>query len=88
MKEESGHGAVLWVRAEDGDVGAWMEAVDEAGSRRGGDFDAEGACGDATVGGDGDGGAEAASAARSAGMRFCQSWWRRSILPLACGVGA
>lgn len=36
-----------------------MEAVDEAGSRRGGDFDAEGACGDATVGGDGDGGAEA-----------------------------
>ena len=36
-----------------------MEAVDEAGAGRSVDFDAEGAGGDAAVGGDGDGGAEA-----------------------------
>lgn len=27
------------------------------------------------------------SAAKRAGRRFCQKWWARSILPLACGVG-
>ena len=59
MEEESGHGAVFWVGAEDGEVGVWVEAVDEACSRRGGDFDAERAGGDAAIGGAGDVGAEA-----------------------------
>ena len=36
-----------------------MEAVDEACAGRSGDFDTEGTCGDAAIGGDGDRGAEA-----------------------------
>jgi len=56
VEEELGFCAVSWRVAEDGDVGIWVEAVDETSARRSLDAEAAGADGDPTVGLDFDGG--------------------------------
>ena len=59
MEEEGGFGGLVRVVAEDGNVPVWMLAVDEACARRSVDAQALGADGDAAIGADEDGGAQA-----------------------------
>ena len=56
MEDELRFGVLGWWEAQDGEVGVWVEAVDEAGARRSLDAEAAGADGNATVGRDLDGG--------------------------------
>ena len=62
MEEERGFCGVVWMVFEDGDVAVWVLAVDEAGAWRSLDAEALGADGDAAIGADEDGGAQAPDA--------------------------
>ena len=58
MEEDGGFLVVAGMAFEDGDVAIWVQAVDEAGARRGRDAQVLCADGDASIGANEDGGAQ------------------------------